>query len=90
MKAYSKTAENNMRKGESVGYFLLVVLKGIFPHFQENLGLCIKSLIYKKNNSLTYQFHVHVTHLFILLLVEKLRRSKTYSITIEGLALKSL
>ena len=36
------TAENNM----STGNFSLVVFKGL-PHFHENLGLCVKCLIYK-------------------------------------------
>ena len=49
-------AENNM----SSGNFSLVVFKGLLPHFHENLGLCVKCLIYRrKDNSLKYQFHFH-------------------------------
>ena len=46
-RAYSKRAENNMRKGENTAYFSCTVFKWLLPHFRENLGLCGKCVVYK-------------------------------------------
>ena len=58
MKAYSKSAENNMKI--NAGYFSCIVFKGLLPHFRENSGLCGEGYVNKMESiSLSYQFHIH-------------------------------